>query len=103
MAGHSVAANLLMAVFLIGGIILLLIGIVMAIWSGTGVVEYTVTRFTPWGMTAFYLLNDALTNSSFFTSGAAQIIGIILASYRWMTSTKLRVLVARHRKRHTRR
>lgn len=63
---------------IISGIILIGIGITMAIWRGTGILEYTVTRFTPWGMTAFYGLNDALTNSSFFTSGAAQIIGIIL-------------------------
>ncbi len=63
---------------LISAIILISIGTIMLIWKGTGFIELTVTRFVPWSMTFFYAANDALQQNAFFTSGAAEIIGVLL-------------------------
>ncbi|MBI4150891.1 hypothetical protein HY492_02085, partial [Candidatus Woesearchaeota archaeon] len=63
---------------LISAAILIFIGIIMLIWKGTAFFELTVTRFVPWSMGLFYGANDALQQHAFFTSGSAEILGIIL-------------------------
>ena len=63
---------------LISAAILITIGAIMVWWRGTSFIELTVTRFIPWSMTAFYAMNDSLTNTPFFTSTAAQVLGVIL-------------------------
>ncbi len=63
---------------IISAAILIFIGIIMLIWKGTAFFELTVTRFVPWSMTFFYGANDALQQNVFFTSGFAEVIGVLV-------------------------
>ncbi|MBI4144764.1 cytochrome c biogenesis protein CcdA [Candidatus Woesearchaeota archaeon] len=62
---------------IVSAIILVALGVIMIFSRGTSWVEYAVTRVVPWSMTLFYAAHDMLTQTPFFTSTTAQVLGII--------------------------
>lgn len=63
---------------IIGGIMLMLIGIVMMWNKGTRIFMTEIPKYVPWTMTFFTDVNQWLVESSFFTSTAANIVGIVV-------------------------
>jgi len=64
---------------IIGGILLIVIGLIMFFGRGTSFFMEKIPTYLPWTMDLFTNVNEKLVESSFFTSTAANIIGIIIA------------------------
>lgn len=63
---------------ILGGILLVLIGLIMFFGKGTGFFMETIPQYLPWSMNFFTMANEQLTESSFFTSTTANIVGILV-------------------------
>jgi cytochrome c-type biogenesis protein len=63
---------------IVGGIMLIIIGLIMFLMQGTRVFMDKIPQYISWNMTFFTHMNEALVESTFFTSGIAQVIGVVL-------------------------
>jgi cytochrome c-type biogenesis protein len=62
---------------IIGGILLIIVGGIMFFGKGTSFFMEQIPQYLPWTMDLFTNANEVLVESRFFTSMAANIIGII--------------------------
>jgi cytochrome c biogenesis protein CcdA len=75
---------------IIGGLLLIGIGTVIAVFKGSQAIEGWLVDNTPWTMDALYRINDAILASP-LTSGAAGFAGIaVLALVIWLVLRALR-------------
>jgi len=63
---------------LISGLILLIIGVIIYTYNGTGFFQQSIPRFVDWDMNFFNRVNNYLVDSKIFNSFTSNIIGLIL-------------------------
>lgn len=63
---------------IIGGLFLIILGTVMALYGSTSFFEQKITEYTSWTMVALIDFNNKLISSQFFGSLTARIIGAVV-------------------------
>ncbi len=63
---------------ILAGLFLLVIGMIMVVWQGTGFFMSEIPKVVPWNMNKLVDWNQALVNSSFFTSTTANVLGLVI-------------------------
>lgn len=63
---------------IIGGLLLLAVGIIMAAFKGTRIFMVEIPKYVPWSMSFFTMVNERLVELSFFTGTPGNLLGALI-------------------------
>lgn len=73
--GHKINTHLY---GIVGGLLLVVIGIIMAAFKGTRIFMVEIPKYVPWTMSFFTMVNERLIQHTFFTSTLGNILGALI-------------------------